>query len=368
VRWDAPVLAGTLRWMHVLMANPPGYGGPDYDDHLCSELGRLGVDVDLVTSRFRFGEVPAASGYRRRELFYPLSSRLFGRSALRIPLKVAEHPVGLLRMYLQRADIVHVQWMTIPELDRWLLRSRAPMVYTAHDMSDRRTGSRQRLWLDLYRRFDRVVAHSESGREALRRFGVDDANLRVIPHPIIRSDPKRADDGRTLLCFGLIRPYKGIDDAIEVVKRVKGTRLLVAGDPMEPVDRYRAAGGDLVEWRLGYLPQAEVDRAYGDATLAVFPYKPGLDQSGTLLRALGAGVPAVAYDVGGLGENVRRFGAGRVVPAGDVDAMAAAVQELLDDSAALEEARQGALRARDALTWENSARMHVDLYTELLRR
>jgi len=46
----------------------------------------------------------------------------------------------------------------------------------------------------------------------------------------------------------------------------------------------------------------EVDRAYGDATLAIFPYKPGLDQSGTLLRALGAGVPAVTYDVGGLGE------------------------------------------------------------------
>ena len=127
-------------------------------------------------------------------------------------------------------------------------------------------------------------------------------------------------------------------------------------------------GGDLVEWRLGYLPQSEVDRAYGDATLAVFPYRPGLDQSGTLLRALGAGVPAVAYDVGGLGENVRRFGAGRVVPAGDVDAMADAVRELLDDPAALERAREGALRARETLTWETSARMHVDLYEELLAR
>jgi glycosyltransferase involved in cell wall biosynthesis len=354
--------------MRVLWANPPGYGGPDYDDHLCSELGRLGVDVDLVTSRFRFGEVPRPHGYRRRGLFYPRSSRLVGRSRRRFPVKVAEHPLGMLRMYLQPADLMHVQWMTIPELDRWLLRSRVPTVYTAHDMSDRRTGSKRRLWLDLYRRFDRVVAHSESGRDALRDFGVDEAKLRVIPHPIIRSDPPRTDDGRTLLCFGLIRPYKGIDDAIEVVKRVEGSRLLVAGDPMEPVARYQAAGGERVEWRLGYLPQAEVDRAYGDATLAVFPYKPGLDQSGTLLRALGAGVPAVAYDVGGLGENVRRFDAGRVVPVGDVEAMADAVRDLLGDPAALEAARRGALRAREALTWESSARMHVDLYTELLGR
>ena len=141
---------------------------------------------------------------------------------------------------------------------------------------------------------------------------------------------------------------------------------LSAGDPMEPVERYRAAGGDLVEWRLGYLPAPEVDRAYGDSTLAVFPYKPGLDQSGTLLRALGAGVPAVAYDVGGLGENVRRFEAGRVVPAGDVDAMAAVVSELLDDPAKLELARAGARRARETLTWEASARMHLDLYRELV--
>ncbi|HET7429168.1 MAG TPA: glycosyltransferase, partial [Gaiellales bacterium] len=93
---------------------------------------------------------------------------------------------------------------------------------------------------------------------------------------------------------------------------------------------------------------------------------PGLDQSGTLLRALGAGVPAVAYDVGGLGENIRRFDAGRVVPAGDVEAMAAAVRELLDDPTALAAARRGALLARDTLTWPASARMHIELYRELL--
>ena len=269
-------------------------------------------------------------------------------------------------MWAERGDIVHVQWMTIPELDRWLMRAKVPMVYTAHDMSDRRTGGRAAMWRAIYRRFRRIVAHSESGRQALEQFGVDPAVLRVIPHPIIRSDPPRTDDGHTLLCFGLIRPYKGIDDAIAVTKRVSGARLLVAGDPMEPVERYQQAAGSLAEWRLGYLSQSEVDRAYGDATLAIFPYKPGLDQSGTLLRALGAGVPAVAYDVGGLGENVRRFGAGRVVPAGDVEAMAAAVRELLDDPAAMAEARAGALRARDTLTWDASARLHIELYRELV--
>ena len=97
------------------------------------------------------------------------------------------------------------------------------------------------------------------------------------------------------------------------------------------VDGYRASAGDRAEWRLGYLGEAELDRALGDATVAVFPYRAELDQSGALLRALGAGVPAVVYDVGGLAEPVRAYGAGRVVPAGDVDGLAEAIRALLGD-------------------------------------
>src|SRR5205814_750777 len=88
----------------------------------------------------------------------------------------------------------------------------------------------------------------------------------------------------------------------------RGGRAAAGGGRSDGADRALPGGRRRTcEWRLGYLPASEVDRAYGDSTLAIFPYKPGLDQSGTLLRALGAGVPAVAYDVGGLGENVRRF-------------------------------------------------------------
>ena len=71
---------------------------------------------------------------------------------------------------------------------------------------------------------------------------------------------------------------------------------------------------------------AELDRALSEATVGVFPYRAELDQSGALLQALGAGVPAVVYDVAGLGETVREFGAGRVVPAGDVEALTEAAR------------------------------------------
>ena len=351
--------------MRVVLADPAAFT-PQYDHELATALARVGAEVELVTSRFRFGPPPAPDGYERSELFYPLSSRVFRRSRLRLPVRVMEHPLGVWRLVGRRPDVVHVQWLAFPPLDDLLVRLRPPSVFTAHDLLPRRTASRKHLWRRLLGRFDRVVVHSPRGRETLAALGVDEQTVRVIPHPVFRSDPPRADDGRTVLCLGVIRPYKGLDDAIAAARRVAGTRLIVAGDPIEPIERYRESAGPIADWRLGYLTEAELDRALGEATVAAFPYRAELDQSGALLRALGAGVPAVVYDVGGLGETVRAFGAGRVVPAGNVDALAASLSELLGDETALEQAREGARRARDELTWAASAASHEALYRELL--
>ncbi|MEP6910303.1 MAG: glycosyltransferase family 4 protein [Actinomycetota bacterium] len=350
--------------MRVLLADPPAFT-PQYDHELASALARAGADVELVTSPFRFGEAPEPDGYRRSDLFYPASSKLFKRSRLRIPVKLVEHPLGLARMRRRRADVAHVQWLAAPEIDDRLLRHPAPLIFTAHDLLPRRTAGKRDLWRRLFDRFERIVVHSKRGRDQLAEL-TDPERLRVIPHPVYASNPERRDDGRTLLCLGIIRGYKGVGDAIEAAKGVSGARLLVAGDPLEPVEGYQAAAGDMAEWRLGYLSDDEIDQALGETTVALFPYKPEIDQSGALMRALGAGVPSVVYDVGGLGEPIRSFGAGRVVPAGDVEALTEAVRELLEDPAALEKAREGAVRARNELTWDAAARAHLDVYRELV--
>jgi glycosyltransferase involved in cell wall biosynthesis len=342
----------------VLLADPPAFT-PWYDHELAAALARGGAEVRLATSRFRFGETPAPDGYRRTERFYPLSSRLFHRSPLRLPLKAAEHLDVMRSLALARPDVLHLQWAALPQADVHL-RFRAPSVFTPHDLLPRRSASRRDLWRRLLGRFDRVVVHSRRGHDALAELGVD---ARVIPHPVYPSAARRSDDGATLLALGVIRPYKGLPDAIEATRRLPDVRLLVAGDAAMPLDGLRDA--ERVEWRLGYLPQAELDRALSEATVAVFPYRAELDQSGALLQALGAGVPAVVYDVAGLGELVRDYGAGRVVPGGDVDALTEAVRELLTDGEALTTARAGAERARSELTWEASAQAHLELYREL---
>jgi glycosyltransferase involved in cell wall biosynthesis len=207
--------------------------------------------------------------------------------------------------------------------------------------------------------------HSERGRRALSELGVPEGRLRVIPHPAFREDVLRADDGRTALALGVITPYKGTEDAVEAVLGVESARLLVAGDQRIPLGGLRQVAGERAEWRLGYLPEDELRRALSEATVALFPYRAELDVSGALLRALGAGVPAIVYDVGGLSEVVGDYGAGAVVAPGDVEGMSRALERLLEDADALASARRGAERAREELTWESAARAHLEVYGEL---
>jgi glycosyltransferase involved in cell wall biosynthesis len=74
----------------------------------------------------------------------------------------------------------------------------------------------------------------------------------------------------------------------------------------------------------------------------------------------------VVTDVGSLGEIVREFGAGEVVPPGDARALAEGIERLLEPKA-LAAAHAGAARAAGELTWARSAAEHDRLYREVRR-
>src|SRR3954469_7516598 len=185
--------------MRVVLADPPAFT-PSYDHELAAALARAGAEVELVTSHFRFAESSyPAEGYTRSELVYPFASKVFRRARLRIPVKAMEHPFGMARLLAKPRDVLHVQWFAAPPIDDVLFRARGPKVFTAHDLLPRRSVRKTKMWRRLFSRFDRIVVHSQRGRETLAEFGVPEEKLRVIPMPLFPSDPPRRDDGRTLL-------------------------------------------------------------------------------------------------------------------------------------------------------------------------
>jgi glycosyltransferase involved in cell wall biosynthesis len=370
--------------MRIAIVDPASFT-PPYDHGLATALARRGHQVELVTSAFVFGVPPAPDGYRRHEVFLPLSTRLTRRSPrsrLRLVVKGLEYGPSVLRLTRRLEsldpDVVHLQWLPLPRVDRrWVerLAGRRRTVLTAHDVRPRRRGQDE-AWLAVLRAVDRVVVHSARAVEQLVGMGLDRARVARIAHPIFQApsgEPLAPPAGRTLLFFGLLRAYKGLDVLLaalpSVLERVPDARLVIAGDPVDPVGPLQEQAARLgvegsVEWRLRYLAEEEIVALLAAAAAVVLPYRE-LDSSGALATALGLGRPAVVTDVGSLGETVREHGAGLVVPPQDAAALADACVQLLTDTALLASAYEGTGRARAALTWEASARAHEELYREV---
>ncbi len=372
--------------MRVSLIDPVSYTLP-YDTSLAAALARRGHEVDLIAARFAHGAVPEPDGYRRHDLFFTVSARLLAkrpRSRARFALKGLEYLPDLARAdrAISRFDpeIVHVQWLGIPDADLlWLrrLQRRRGVVFTAHDVLPRRTERRLDLWQAVFATVDRVVVHGSAAVEQLKALGVPSERIARIPHPLFNApaDELRPPNGRTLLHFGFLRSSKGLDVLLRALPRIAAevpdVRLVVAGDPLEPVDSLERLAAELgvaerVDWRLGYVEDSAIPALMEQSTALVLPYRK-IESSGVLATALGHGRPAVVSDVGSLGETVREFDAGLVVPPEDPDALAAACVRLLVDEDARDEAFRGTERARRELSWESAADAHERLYEEILR-
>jgi glycosyltransferase involved in cell wall biosynthesis len=365
--------------MRIVIADPAGYT-PPYDHSLSAALARRGHPVDLLTCPSRFGPLPEPAGFRRHEVFFPLTGRLFRRaprSPLRYVVKAIEYAPSVGRL-LQRIDslepdVVHLQWPVLPRLDvHWLgrLGSGRALVLTAHETLPRRPRDLG-AWTEIVRRVDRVVVHSPSAAAALSELGVDRGRVKCIRHPVFQQAiAPPAPRGTTLLFFGLLRWYKGLDVLVSalhlVARRVPQLHTVIAGDPVGPIDHIRKLADRLgvagrIEWRLGFLPESEVSSLMQAATIVVLPYR-SVDASGVLATALGYHRPVVVSDIGSMGDLVREFEAGFAVPPGNPAEVAAACTALLTNATVLERAYRGAQAAAAALTWDDGARAHEEVY------
>jgi len=372
--------------MRVHVVDPSAYT-PPYDHALCRALAAAGAEVELFTSRFAYGPVAPAEGYRRRELFYRAARFAPGSRAQRVA-KLAEHVPDMLRYRraAHKADVVHFQWLPVQHVDGHLLPRRRtadgrrrPLVLTAHDVLPREPRRGQlAAQRRLYDRFDAVVVHSEHGRARLtHELGLDADRVHVIPHGVfahLADAPRSAAAGGrapfhtekpVVLCFGLMRPYKGIDVLLQAWRGVEDAELWVAGMPRMDISHLRAIAPPNVRFVPRFITDPELPAYFQRADLVVLPYRE-IDQSGVLFTALAFGKPLLLSDVGGFPE-LAATGAARTVPAGDAVALHEALQELLGDPAAL---TAMAARAREAAqgeyAWGTIATRTLDLYGSLL--
>jgi glycosyltransferase involved in cell wall biosynthesis len=147
---------------------------------------------------------------------------------------------------------------------------------------------------------------------------------------------------RTILFFGRIGPYKGLEFLIDafhlLVAKSSRYRLLVAGEPKEGVPAYideirRALDHEAIRSRviarIEYIPNEETEVYFKAGDMLALPYTQ-VFQSGVMFLAYGFGLPVVATDVGSFADDVAEGRTGWLCRRADAADLARAIEAYFD--------------------------------------
>ena len=171
---------------------------------------------------------------------------------------------------------------------------------------------------------DVIVVPSKATASRLEALTAPVERVHIVGHVVSEfAERSTASEGTHALVASRLAPEKGIEVAIEAC-RIAGVELVVAGDGPHPVPRDQARF-------VGQVNRGELARLRAGAGLAIVPSLSFETYGLAAVEAMAAGVPVVGSHVGALGEIIDPDG---LVPAGDAQALAAAISRRFGDAAA----------------------------------
>jgi glycosyltransferase involved in cell wall biosynthesis len=285
----------------------------------------------------------------------------------------------------ERPQVLVLQWWTGAVLHTYLVLATvarllgAKVVVEFHETQD--VGEARlpfaRRYMDilgrsLLRLCAAQLAHSDFDRGLLKdRYGLK-RSVALVPHagyeylpprPALRVAPP---DVINLLYFGVIRPFKGVEDLIAAWDLLGAARsrfwLTVVGETWEGWELPNrliagAPDGDRITFVNRYVTDDEAAGYFAGADIVVLPYHRS-SSSGPLQIAMGRGLPAVATRVGGLVEATARYSGAVLVEPGSPAALAAGINQ----AAALV-----GQRFTGVSTWADTVRCYSELFDGMPR-
>jgi len=293
------------------------------------------------------------------------------------------------RLREERYDAVHAHWL-VPSaaLVAGIVRAhQTPFVVSLHG-SDvflcERFGAARTLARRALAAAGAVTACSADLHRRALVLGARSDRTRTVPYgvDVERFAPQRADrtlrsrwdvpPGATMVvAVGRLVEKKGFTHLVEAARRVEEVHVIVAGegDLRSALEKEAERAGGRVRF-VGALGRDQVARALAAADVVAVPSI--VDTAGnvdglpnTVLEALASGRAVVASHVAGIPEVVEHDVTGVLVPAGNVDALAGALQRLAREPATRERLGRAAReRAVARLGWEATARSFEECYAQ----
>ena len=279
-------------------------------------------------------------------IFFPGTSEL-DTSHLKLdagaaPILTPLNPVAWWRAFKQvkafSPDVIIFEWWqpffgpVVGTLARWFRRSGVRCIIECHNIVPHERspldGPLTRFALSAA---DQLITHSAKDREDLLvLLPGKEVSVSALPSLNEFSSPaKGSRSGRTILFFGKVRKYKGLDvllAAMPIILSKVECKLIVVGEFYDSIEKYqqlitRHRIESHVQIENRYVPNEEVASIFERADVLVLPYV-SASQSGVARIALSNGLPVIASRTGGLSEVVLDGVNGLLFPPGDPDALA----------------------------------------------
>jgi starch synthase len=254
-----------------------------------------------------------------------------------------------------------------------------PFVLTIHDhilhSGTKEPGHAKPHRTHLRQMPDAVIVHGERIRgESEALFPWLKNRITSIPHgPLGDATPsvKNEWEKGAILFFGRIEKYKGLFYLIEAVNILKkkgvAVRAIIAGRGND-LDNHREtirnnSSFELIE---RFIEKDETRELFERVNVVVLPYTDAT-QSGIVALALQYGRPVVATDVGSIGDVVRNGVNGVLVPPMDAEALAEAIELLIEDQTlATQYGKNAKGLAQGEFSWKVIAKETADVYMKAM--
>lgn len=195
-----------------------------------------------------------------------------------------------------------------------------------------------------------------------------------VPHgPILRPDRALEPlEPPSALMFGRMEAYKGLDVLLAACRILAGRgrparcRLMGRGPELERLKAdFEAVGADV---SCAFVPRETIITSLQQAAFVLAPYTEAT-QSGVVASAFASGRPVLASAAGGLVDCIQHERNGLLVPTGDPEALADAMDRLFSDPALRRHLSDGATRAvATTLSWHRYADLIIAFWSSQNRQ
>lgn len=245
----------------------------------------------------------------------------------------------------EKFEFVHFNGIKFFQFVIYFLLRRKKAAWTIHDPF-LHSGEQQKDTVILYKVLSRLGIHlflhnRHYLEEFISTYHCKASKVHFLPYAPLEifgtyRNPALVPEQSTVLFFGRISKYKGIEYLIEAAriaqKSIPGLKVIIAGTGVYPIDLESLKSDPLFDIQYRHIPNEELVQFIQRSTVIACPYTDAT-QSGVVMTAYALSKPVIATSVGGLPEVVKDHETGLLIPPKDSEALAKAIVEILSDPA-----------------------------------